>query len=243
MPSLKEIYSDKTAYPDTMEIDLGNGVKIPLKQWRDEMGPKAEFTQHTQQLAAEKRETETRLAQAQQQLAQALAMTGQPASTPKGRQSKLDEYAEDPILAPFVETIRGLQAELGQAKQVLGQHENQYWIGQHMKAISDIQARDPEYKDPAKVQELTTRAMQLQNPNLDHVHQILTRERDLQKARQEGESKGYERGKQEASIPRIPTGLRSVPKPEANVPGVFGRDSEHAAMTDPEIAQAAMGEV
>lgn len=240
MPTLKEIYSDKATYPDTMEIDLGNGIKTSLKEWRNEMGPKSDFTQHTQQLAAQQRQTEAQLAQAQAQLANALAMTGQNPNAATGPRGKLDEYARDPLFAPLVEQINELRGELTQAKQVLGQHENQYWIGQHMKTISEIQARDPEYKDPARIQELTTRAMQLQNPNLDHVHQIMTRDRDLQKARQDGEAKGRELGKAEASIPRIPTGMRSVPKPEANVPGVFSRDSETAAMADPEIAKAMM---
>lgn len=243
MPSLKEIYSDKATYPDTMEIDLGNGVKTSLKEWRNELGPKAEFTQHTQQLAQEKRQTEAQLAQAQAQLANALAMNGQNPNAARGPVSKLQAYADDPLFAPLVEQINELKGELTQAKQVLGQHENQYWIGQHMKAISEIQSRDPEFKDPARINELTTRAMQLQNPNLDHVHQIMTRDRDIQKAREAAQKEGYERGRQEASIPRIPTGMRTVPKPEANVPGQFGRESEVAAMNDPEIAKAMMGEV
>jgi len=242
MPSLKEIYSDKATYPDTMEIDLGNGVKTSLKEWRNELGPKAEFTQHTQQLAESKRQTEAQLAQAQQQLANALAMTGQNPNHATGSRGKLDEYARDPLFAPLVETINELKSELSQAKQVLGQHENQYWIGQHMKAISDIQARDPEFKDPARINELTTRAMQLQNPNLDHVHQIMTRDRDIQRASEKASREAYERGKAEANLPRIPTGMRSIPKPEANVPGTFGRDSEAAAMSDPELAKAMMGE-
>ena len=243
MPSLREIYNDKSAYPDTMEIDLGNGVKTSLKEWRNEMGPKAEFTQHTQQLAAEKRQTEAQLAQAQAQLANALAMTGQNPNLARGPMNKLAEYENDPLFAPIMGVINELKGELTQAKQVLGQHENQYWIGQHMKSISEIQARDAEFKDPQKINELTTRAMQLQNPNLDHVHQIMTRDRDIQRASEKAAKEAYERGKQEAALPRIPTGMRSVPKPDANVPGQFGRESEVAAMNDPEIMKAAMGEV
>lgn len=241
MPSIKDIYLDKTTYPDTMELDLGNGVKMPLKQWREELQTREDFTKYAQQSSAEKKQLEATLAQAQQALAQALASQGQPVKHATGPLGKLEQYADDPILAPFVSALQEARSELQFLKQTAQTHEQQYWFGQHLAAIKDIQSRDKDYTDPAKVQDLAKFSAQNGITNLDLAHKLQTRDRDLETARKEAQAKGFEEGQKAARIPTIPTGGPRRGKTAPEIPQRFGRDSEQAAVHDPEIVSALQG--
>jgi hypothetical protein len=241
MPSIKDIYLDKTTYPDTMELDLGNGVKMPLKQWREELQTREDFTKYAQQSSAEKKQLEATLAQAQQALAQALASQGQPARHATGPVGKLDQYADDPILAPFVEALRDAKTEIARLNQTAQTHEQQYWFGQHLAAIKDIQSRDKDYTDPAKVQDLAKFAAQHGITNLELAYKLQTRDRDLDAAKKDAQAKGFEEGQKAARVPTIPSGGRPRAKTAPEIPATFGRQSEQAAVSDPEIVSALTG--
>jgi hypothetical protein len=116
--------------------------------------------------------------------------------------------------------------------------QKQWWFGQHLSVIGKLQERDPDFKDPEMVTKLIQTAAQKGISNFDDVHALMTRERDIKRAAEEAEKKAYERAKAEASVPHIPTTFRTPPKPEANVPTTFGRQSEMAALQDPDVLAA-----
>lgn len=224
MPTLLDVLKNREQYPDTLTYKVGE-QEYTLGDLRNNMIPKADYTKESQRWSQEKQQLadqyNQRLSfydQQLQQLNQALANRGQPpASNAEDALSRLDQDAADPTLGPYAKSLRKVLGEMGELKEQLTQankrmqqHEEAWWLDKHSQVINRIRDKDPEYHEPAKVQELLSYAQQNGIPNLDLAYQLKTRERDIAKVRDEAVKEAETRLKAQqeadATAPHIPSG-------------------------------------
>ena len=225
------VLNNRKDYPDDMKVSMG-GQEVTLKELRDTLIPKGEFTKVTQQAAQEKSALEGQLRDATQQLAIALQRSGQ---APAQTQDRLADLAQDPTFGPLVQEVYQARRVLGEIANRQQQYELNQWTNQHLAALKEITTKDKDLNAQALVEFARTRGL----TNLHDAYALQTRERDIDSARKEAEAKGYEKGKKEASIPVIPTGRRTAP-PGQSLPETLDAAAE-AAKSDPDVLAAMAG--
>lgn len=215
---LAKLYSDRTAYPDEMTIEI-QGEKMSLKDWRDGLGLKSEFTKHTQELSGKTRQMEQILQQQQQreqalqaQLAQAMAARG---VDPRNAQDDdLAAYRTDPAFGPLVKLIEHQQSTIGQLAQRMQMDEISMNSYRYQQQLDKLKEKDADL-DTQQLAEFT-RNLYSKGPDIDAAYRLHTEDKRFKKATEEAERRGYEKAKAEPPMPPQPGGRRggSAPAPE-----------------------------
>lgn len=215
---LAKLYSDRAAYPDEMTIEI-QGEKMSLKDWRDGLGLKSEFTKHTQELSGKTRQMEQILQQQQQreqmlqaQLAQAMAARG--VDPRNAQEDDLAAYRSDPAFGPLVKLIENQQGTIGQLAQRMQMDEVSMNTYRYEQQLNRLKEKDPEL-DTQQLAEFT-RNLYSKGPDIDAAYRLHTEEKRLKKATDDAERRGYEKAKAEPPMPPQPGGRRggSAPAPE-----------------------------
>src|SRR3989442_8042833 len=139
-----DILTNKEKYPDAMEITLADGQKITVKQYRDALQPRAEFTRASEAWSKEKKDLEGAVQGLQGQLAQALEEAkkrGEPVKPAPGSDGKLteDDLLADPILGPIVTRLKGATERLEAHETRLKQHEDTWLQTKYLGEITQIE--------------------------------------------------------------------------------------------------------
>lgn len=221
-----DILTNREQYPDDAEITLQNGQKVTVKAFRDAVMPKADMTKLSEKWAGEKRQLEAAAQGLQQQLADAARARETKTGTPAGTLSE-DDYLNDPVLGPITRRLKA-------AEERVQFHETAYLRHTYEAQLAGFAKADKNFKKD----EFLDFAIKRGIADLQIAHDLYTRPSALEDARQAGYADGVKKGKEEASVPRLPTGSRRAPKPAPDAPGFLDLD---AAERDPEILQALSG--
>lgn len=238
MAGWDEILKDRTRYPDTMTVKIGDG-DVALGDLRNGVVPKGDMTKLTQQAAQQKQALEGQVRTLGQQLAAAMKTGGtEPGNIGTGTMDEddLTPYINDPTFGPMA---RKLQRVLDGQKQIAERQANSErsaWMNHHMGTLADIRKSDPN----VDVQALLGFASQRGLPNLKDAYDLMTRDSQIEKVRQDAEKVGFEKARAEAP-PHIPLGTRRAPALADTAPKTFD-DAEAAALSDPEISAIMAGQ-
>ncbi len=207
---LAKLYSDKATYPDEMTIEI-QGEKMSLKDWRDGLGLKSEFTKHTQDLSQKQKQMEQILAQQQQreqalqtQLAQAMQARG--VNLQHAQDDDLAAYRSDPAFGPLVKLIEGQQATIGQLAQRMQMDEISVNSWRYQQQLDRLKEKDPELDTQALAE--YTRNLYSKGPDIDTAYRLSTEEKRMKKLEADAEKRGYEKAKAEPPMPPQPGGRR-----------------------------------
>jgi hypothetical protein len=217
---LAKLYSDKATFPDEMTVEI-QGEKMSLKEWRDGLGLKSEFTKHTQELSGKQRQMETIIQQQQQaqqqlqgQLAQAMQARG---VDPRNAQDDdLAAYRSDPAFGPLVKLIENQQGTIGQLAQRMQMDEISMNSYRYQQQLDRLKEKDPDL-NPQELAEFT-RAMYSKGPDIDTAYRLHTEDRRMKKLEADAEKRGYEKAKSEPPIPPQPGGRRGSGAPAPELP-------------------------
>ena len=226
---LAKLYSDKQTFPDEMTIELG-GEKMSLKEWRDGLGLKSEFTKHTQELSGKAKQQDAALQQAQQreqqlqaQLAQAMQRRGvEPA---RAQDDDLSAYRQDPAFGPLVKLIEQQQGTIGQLAQRMQMDEIAMNSHRYQTQLDKLKDKDPDLDTQALAR--YTHDVYSQGPNVELAYRLHTEDKRFKKATEEAEKRGYDKAKAEPPIPPQPGGRRGAP---ANAPELPKDPNQRIAM-------------
>lgn len=203
---LAKLYSDKTAYPDEMTVEI-QGEKMSLKEWRDSLGLKSEFTKHTQELSGKQKQAEQviqqmqqREAQMQQQLAQAMQQRG--VNPANAQDDDLAAYRQDPAFGPLVKLIEAQQGTIGQLAQRMQMDEVAMNSYRYQQQLDKIKERDKD-ADPQEIARFTQQMYQ-RGPDVETAYRLMTEEKRIKHAVDEAEKRGYEKARTEPPIPPQP---------------------------------------
>lgn len=237
-----DILNNREQYADSLELDV-NGTKMSVGEARARLLPKGEYTKATQRA----RELETQLAQAvqaqaqmQQQFQQELARRGQSAPTSQDEVDAL--VSEYPGLAPIANRLKRYEQQMAEAAQRIQQHELVFNTNQHAAMYNQIKEKDAEFASDEGRSKLINYALQHGIQRLDLAHQLLTRDRDAQKAAEAARQEGIAEGKKLAKQPTILGGGSRTASKSAPVTPTDFRSAEAAALADPEILSIMNGE-
>src|SRR5947209_13052752 len=155
-----EILTNREKYPDTAEITLADGQKITVKQFRDTLQPRAEFTRASEGWAREKKSLEDAQTGLQQQLSalnaqfqKALedkkALEGrQPVKAGGDGEITEDELARDPILGPIMRAVKATTAAMDDVKKTMkeqgdriAQHETTWVTRDYQNQLAGLGSR------------------------------------------------------------------------------------------------------
>lgn len=253
MAKFHEVLGDVTKYPDAMEWTLPGGEKTTVGDMRSDMKsayvPSGDMTRSQQKAADEKRQLEQnyqvelyKVQQQAEQLKQQMARTGQ--QTQAG--DDLDTYIADPTFGPMarklkatLERTEAMAKDVEASKQRMADYEQNMWLNQHAQVLRRIQDHDADMKDPGKVNDFLQYSKQNGFSNLDQSYQLYTRDRDIERARDDASKAAYERAKTELGAPVVPTGANQNGQSaaqHADLPKSLD-DAEALAKNDPEIAR------
>jgi hypothetical protein len=252
-----DLMSNRQDFPDDMEIDLGNGRTTTVKDFRDQVMHKNDFNKASEGWKTERGRLEQGLDAAQQNLARAVAerdeatRNRQPEPsdpTPPqrtGYRPSMKELEEDPVLGLLVDEVKAARKELADFKQstqqTLTNHENT-WTRQEMeRTLGRLRANDADL-DPVAFNAYAQKYPVIDTArglvDLEKTYTNFANDRLLEKARKDGEERGYEKGKKAASVPHIPMGRRSVPKRPEGVPERTQDVKVEDVLNDPDIQAA-----
>src|SRR4029077_15464422 len=108
-----EVLNDREKYPDTAEVTLVDGRKISVKEFRDQLQPRSDYTRAVEAHKREKTQAEgavTGLQQQRQELERQLAAALEdkkrvtPPAAPDGGPSE-EELLADPVLGKIVRKL------------------------------------------------------------------------------------------------------------------------------------------
>lgn len=217
---LSKLYSDRTTYPDEMTIEI-QGEKMSLKEWRDSLGLKSEFTKHTQELSSKQKQMEQILQQQQlkeqqlqAQLAQAMARQGIDPRTVED--DDLAAYRTDPAFGPLVKRYDAQQRLVEQLAQRLQMNEVSMATSRYQTDLNKLKEQDPD----VDVQQIANDTRELWNkgPDVNVAYRLRTEEKRIKKAVEEAEKRGYEKAKSEPPMPPSVGGRRGGGAPPPDLP-------------------------
>ena len=270
MATFQEILADRTTYPDDRTITMpgpdGQMVSMTMAEVRNQAIGKGDYTKESQRWATEKaqldqqyRQTLGNFSQQLQALNAELARRNEaPIRTQDEFEERLAADASDPTLGPYAKHLKKLSKEVEELRQEkednkrrLAQHEQAFWLNQHSQVLSKIQERDEEFRSPEKTQGLIQYAQQHGLANLDLAYQLMTRDRDIERAKttaaKEAETRAAEQAKVNAAQPHIPGGSKAASpasagqswQPSQNSLDPF-EEAMNAATNDPELESIGM---
>ena len=209
---LAELYSNREKFPDETTIEI-QGEKMSLKEWRNSLGLKSEFTKHTQELSGKQKQMEQAFQQMQQREAQlqqqlAAAMQRQGVDPRHAQDDDLAAYRQDPAFGPLVKLIEQQQGTITQLGQRMQMDEIAMSSYRYQQQLDKIKERDAE-ADPQEVARFTQQLYQ-KGPDVETAYRLMTEEKRLKKAVEEAEQRGYQKAKTEPPVPPQPGGRRGA---------------------------------
>lgn len=262
-----DLINDRAKYPDDMVIALADGREISVKDYRDAVRPKAEFTRDIEAVQARERDLQTQLQTAQQNVAREIearqALEARAAAT-QGRQVPMtglseEDYLNDPVLGPQQRKIKALEERLeslwkeGQTR--IQQTENTILRDRFMGTLATIAARhNAEFKDKPfdqgefldKFQRNPLMRFDPQTgqslPDMETFHANMTHEDRIKAREAEAEQRGIKKGQEQARVPRVPFGRRSASPAADAGPKTFGEVTQDTVLNDPEMVGLLNGE-
>jgi len=217
---LAKLYSDKATYPDEMTIELG-GEKMSLKEWRDGLGLKSEFTKHTQELSGKARQQEQVLQEMQRreqllqgQLAQAMQARG--VNPNNAQDDDLAAYRTDPAFGPVVKLIEQQKAVIAQLAQRQQMDEIAVNSWRYQGQLERLKEKDADL-DPQALAKFT-HEFYGKGPDVEAAYRLFTEEKRMKKAVEDAEKRGYEKAKTEPPVPPQPGGRRGGAAQEKALP-------------------------
>lgn len=230
------------ALGDEVMVPLPDGRQFSLGQLRAFVGdfvPKQDL-ESLQRQAHDQQQAFLREKQLlEQQLIDRLAMTPQTPTPP-------EVYQTDPLFKPLwdkaseIDSVKDTLKQMQQLQQQMFQTVQQIPV---VMSVQKIQSVDKDV-DGQKLLEFA-KEHQIQPHRLDDAHLLMTRERDLQRAREEGRQLGFDKAKEElAQTPAVPYAPFGPPQVVPNQPLKFESDQalEQAILGDTEIQQVYTGQ-
>lgn len=245
------ILTDRTAYPDDTEIQLSDGSKVTVKEFREAVLPKGDFTREADRWAEKERQYQQAVQGLQGQIQQVLAERAaapQPAARPPAGGYTEEELLADPVLGPLVKRQQEALQRLESHEARLKQHEETWIRNQYMGQLTSLKGRynaryNPDGKGKAfDEQSFLDYAVKNQIPNLEAAYSAYTLGDEVARATAEAEQRGIEKGKAAARVPAIPLGRRSTPPKPAGMPSSLQEVTDEMLMQDPDIIAAMRGE-
>lgn len=240
-----EILRNREKYADDQEITLTGGETVTVKQLRDALQPREEFTRASQEWAAERKRGETERGQLQEaveglnrQLAETLR--NPPKETPRPGAITEEDLAADPVLGPIVRDLKAARAELVEHTKRLKDQEDGRMRDRYLGKIETLRGRAKadgiESFDPKAFLDF---AIQRQSTDLDLAYDGYTRADAIALARKDAEAAGIEKGKAAAKLPTVPFGRRRPPARPEGLPGSLQELTDEQVLNDP-VIQAAL---
>ena len=246
-----EILTNKEKYPDTAEITLADGQKLTVKQFRDALQPRAEFTRASEVWSKKQKELEGAVDGLQKQLAQALEEkkaappdTRVPADA--GRITE-EELLADPILGPLYTRLTSATKTLEAHETRLKTHEDTWLKAGFESQLRTIAARhtlrfNKDGKGKAFDQKaFLDYAIQRGVSDLEVAYEAFSRPDEIALTEQEAEARGIEKGKTQARVPVVPFGRRRAPVRPEGLPATLQELDDDKVLADPEMQQAMQG--
>jgi len=251
-----EILTNREKYPDDRKIVLGDGEEVTVKQFRDALMPKSDFTKQTETWAKKERELQQtveglngRLAAEIQAREAAAAASGKPPEKPAGGYTEEDLLA-DPVLGPIVKRLNDATSSLKAHEDRIKMHEDTWMRNQYTAQLADIGKRhNARFNADGKGQAFDQKAfldyaLSNQISNLEVAYQAFSRGDEVAASVKEAEARGVERGKQAAKVPVVPFGRRSGPTRPEGLPEGKTLDTltDEEVAADPDMQRAMAGE-
>lgn len=254
-----EILTDRTKFPDEQEMTLASGEKVTVKQFRDSLIPKADFTKQTETWARKERDLQANVEGLNSQLALAIqareaaasALNSRPASaTTEGGYTE-DQILQDPLLGPMMKRLQAAeQAQTAHAERIK-LHEDTWLKNQYVSQLATIEGRwNGRYNadgkgTPFDKKAFLDRVIETQTTNLDLAFDAFSRPAEIDAVRKESEARGVEKGRAAARVPVVPIGRRSA---RPTVQGLKEGDTlqdltDDMVLADEEIQSALRGEL
>lgn len=269
MDLTNDILNNREKYPDTAEITLTDGTKVSIKEFREQLQPRAEFTRASEgwrrkesQLNDAVTGLQGQLTQLTADLAAATAERGRPAApagTPEGPTD--EELDADPVLRRLHRRTIDTQKQLTDALAKVEAHETRLanhestWIqrdyvdqlgriGTYHNGRFNKDGKGKAFDQAAFIDFVTTRSKV--NPafatDLGLAYNEYSRTDEMALVAREAEERGREAGKREARIPPIPNGRRNTPVRPEGLPASLQELSDEQVLNDPDIQTALRGD-
>ena len=258
-----EILNNREKYPDDQEITLVDGSKMTVKQLRDQLQPRAEFTRASEGWSREKRQLEGsinglqgQLSKLQTDLQAAIAERDSrpvPAAT-RGNGPTEEELEGDPVLGPLVRNIKAVSKKLDDGLTRLGEHEARLkthedtWVKRdYMTQLANITAfHNGRYNKDGQGKAFDQKAfldyaMERGIADLDVAYRSFSRDDEVGLAVKEAEERGAERARKER-VPPIPGGRRSATPRSPELPESLDKLTDDQVLNDPLMQRAMAGE-
>lgn len=252
-----EILTNKEKYPDDRKIVLGDGEEVTVKEFRDRLQPRAEFTKASEAwkrkeeaLTRRQQELETSVAGLNQQLAEAM-QDKPPVARPSNPTGSItaDDLLADPVLGPIYRELQETKTLLTNTKKEYDQrlegHEKYVLEREYRGKIADLGSRYNSRYNPDGTGKAFDQAdfldfcIQRRIGDLDVAFDAWSRGAEIEYVSKQAEARGEERGKANARVPTIPFGRRRAPEKPSGLPASIQEVTEEQIAADPEI-QAAM---
>lgn len=258
----KELLTDRTKYPDDMEIALADGNTISVKEWRDGAMPKADFTKATEGWSRKEQEYRGSLDAANENLRRAVEerqqfearINAQPTPTVPARPGEFteEELMADPVVGRAYRKVKEAEDRLKAhedrlkvTEERLTGHEKTFMRTQFTKTIADLKSRDPDlneneflsYTQKFPVVDTETGTVDLGRTYREYRHDHL-----LTAAEKAAEERGVEKGREAARVPKVPFGGRRGSTRPEGLPAHLGELDMEKVAADPDIQRALQGE-
>jgi len=254
-----EILTDRTKFPDDRKITLGDGEEVTVKEFRDALMPKADFTKQSETWAKKERDLtanveglHTQLAQAiQAQEAAAAALNGRAAPvTPEGGYTE-DQILNDPLLGPMMKRLQSAEKAQADHAERIKMHEETWLKNQYMNQLADIEGRwngrfNADGKGtPFDKKAFLDRVIETQTTNLNFAYEAFSGPAESALRERAAEARGIEKGRQAARVPVVPIGRRSS---RPAIDGIKDGDTlanltDDTVLADDEMQSALRGEL
>ena len=241
-----EILQNREKYPDDREIVLGDGETVTVKQFRDALQPRAEFTRASEGWKTRERELQGAVEGLSQQLRDAMTQQQVVApAQPRPTGGISDEDLEaDPVLGPIVKRLRVASERLESHEERLKGHESYVLEREYRGKLGDLAGKynsrfnaDGTGKAFDQKQFLDF-CLQRKIADLDTAYDAWSRPDEISRVTAEAEARGEERGKQHARVPQVPFGRRRAAGKPDGLPTDFQSVTEEMIADDPEIREA-----
>lgn len=241
-----EIIRNKEKYPDDAKITLASGETVTVKEFRDALQPRAEFTQASQAWSKKERELQSAVDAANQQLASALedkkardANAGKPPVDP-GAITR-EQLEADPVLGPLYRELKESTARVEAHEARLKSHEDQWLRDRYTGQIAFIaQRHNSKFKDkPFDQKAFLDYVLETNTPNLEVAYKSWVADDMVAMESKAAEERGVEKGKAAAKVTTVPFGRRRTPPKPQGLPESLQDLKDDDVLNDPEM-QAAM---
>jgi hypothetical protein len=246
-----DILTNREKFPDDRKIVLGDGEEITVKEFRDAVLPKADFTRASQTWAEKERQLTQAQEGLQSQLATALAAREAAGRAPQPT-GQTGEYTEedllrDPILGPIMKGLKATQESLKAHEERIKLHEDTWLKNQYTSQLNSIESRwnakyNSDGKKPFDKKAFLDRVLETGTTNLDLAYDAYSAPHEIERVTREAEARGIEKGKQQAKVPVVPFGNRRGPVKPKDLPESLDQVSDDMVLEDEEMQQALRGE-